>query len=349
MRDTTQTQTMQAVRYTTFGERPELVEVERPEPGPGEVLLRITASGLCHSDEVVMSFPEEGYPYPMPMTLGHEPAGVVEALGEGATGVEVGDAVIVYGCWGCGVCAMCASGREQLCLRGMVSPGLGRDGAMAEYMVVDTARHLVPIGDLDPVRAASLTDAALTPYEAIKKVLPHLTGGSTAVVIGAGGLGHVAIQLLRQLTSAKVIALDVGEEKLAFAREMGAHETVESNADAAARVRELTDGIGAEVVLDFVGIDATGATAMAAVQVGGAVVCVGAGGGSAKVGLLAAPYDVEVRTSLWGTRASLLELVGMAKRGEIRIETQTYPISQALQAYADLHDGNVRGRAVVVP
>ncbi|WP_404312343.1 alcohol dehydrogenase catalytic domain-containing protein [Agrococcus terreus] len=268
MRDTMPTHTMQAVRYTTFGERPELVEIERPEPGPGEVLLRITASGLCHSDEVVMSFPEEGYPYPMPMTLGHEPAGVVEALGEGATGVEVGDAVIVYGCWGCGVCAMCASGREQLCLRGMVSPGLGRDGAMAEYMVVDTARHLVPIGDLDPVRAASLTDAALTPYEAIKKVLPHLTGGSTAVVIGAGGLGHVAIQLLRQLTSAKVIALDVGEEKLAFAREMGAHETVESNADAAARVRELTDGIGAEVVLDFVGIDATGATAMAAVQVG---------------------------------------------------------------------------------
>jgi propanol-preferring alcohol dehydrogenase len=340
---------MQAVQYTTFGQRPELVEVEKPVPGPGEVLLRITASGLCHSDEVVMSFPEEGYPYPMPMTLGHEPAGIVEALGEGATGVEVGDSVIVYGCWGCGVCAMCASGREQLCLTGMVSPGLGVDGAMAEFMIVDTARHLVPIGDLDPVRAASLTDAALTPYEAIKKVLPHLTGGSTAVVIGAGGLGHVAIQLLRTLTSARVIALDVGEEKLAFAREMGAHETLESNADAAAGVKALTGGIGADVVFDFVGIDPTGATAMAAVKVAGAVVVIGAGGGTAKVGLLAAPYDVEVRTSLWGTRASLLELVEMAHRGEIRIETKEYPISDALQAYADLHDGRIRGRAVVVP
>ncbi|MEV7527183.1 NAD(P)-dependent alcohol dehydrogenase [Agrococcus sediminis] len=340
---------MQAVQYTAFGERPRLVEVEKPAPGPGEVLLRITASGLCHSDEVVMSFPEDVYPYPMPMTLGHEPAGVVEALGEGATGVEVGDSVIVYGCWGCGVCAMCADGREQLCLRGMVSPGLGRDGAMAEYMLVDTARHLVPIGDLDPVRAASLTDAALTPYEAIKKVLPHLTGGSTAVVIGAGGLGHVAIQLLRTLTSAKVIALDVGEEKLAFAREMGAHETLESDAEAAARIKELTGGIGADVVFDFVGIDATGATAVGAVKVAGAVVVVGAGGGTAKVGLLAAPYDVEVRTSLWGTRASLLELVEMAHRGEIRIETRSYPLADALQAYADLHDGKVRGRAVVVP
>ncbi|WP_306231628.1 NAD(P)-dependent alcohol dehydrogenase [Agrococcus beijingensis] len=340
---------MKAVQYTTFGQSPELVEIEKPTPGPGEVLLRITASGLCHSDEVVMSFPEEGYPYPMPMTLGHEPAGVVEQLGEGATGVSVGDSVIVYGCWGCGVCTMCASGREQLCLNGMVSPGLGRDGAMAEYMIVDTARHLVPIGDLDHVRAASLTDAALTPYEAIKKVQHHLTGGSTAVVIGAGGLGHVAIQLLRELTAARIVALDVGDEKLAFAKEMGAHEAFESNGEAAAKIKELTDGVGADVVFDFVGIDPTGATALAAVRVAGAVVEVGAGGGGAKVGLMTAPYDVEVRTSLWGTRSSLLELVEMAKRGQIKIETKEYPIEDALQAYADLHDGKVRGRAVVVP
>lgn len=340
---------MQAVQYRAFGKGPELVDVDKPKPGPGEVLLKITAAGLCHSDEVVMSFPEDGYPYPMPMTLGHEPAGIVEELGEGATGVEVGDSVIVYGCWGCGVCAMCADGRENLCLTGMVSPGLGVDGAMAEYMVVDTPRHLVPIGDLDPVRAASLTDAALTPYEAIKKVLPHLTGGSTAVVIGAGGLGHVAIQLLRTLTSARIIALDVGEEKLAFAREMGAHETLESDADAAGKIKEMTGGIGADVVFDFVGIDPTGATATAAVKVAGAIVAVGAGGGSVKVGLLSAPYDVEVRSSLWGTRASLLELVEMAKRGEIAIETKEYPISEAVQAYADLHEGKIRGRGVIIP
>src|SRR5690606_25864693 len=112
---------MKAVQYRTFGAGPEVVDVDRPVPGPGEVLLRITAAGMCHSDHVVMSMPEKGFPYEMPQTLGHEPAGVVEELGEGATGVEVGDAVIVYGCWGCGVCEMCADGAEQLCLRGMTS------------------------------------------------------------------------------------------------------------------------------------------------------------------------------------------------------------------------------------
>jgi propanol-preferring alcohol dehydrogenase len=340
---------MQALQYTRIGGRPELRQVDKPSPGPGGVLLRITASGLCHSDEVVMGYTEEQYPYPLPMTFGHEPAGVVAELGDGATGVEVGDSVVVYGCWGCGVCVMCADGSENLCLRGMVSPGLGRDGAMAEYMVVDDVRHLVPIGDLDPVRAASLTDAALTPYQAIKRVLPRLVGGTTTVVIGAGGLGHVAIQLLRALTPTRVVALDIGKDKLDFARKVGAHEALESAHAAADVVKEMTGGRGADVVLDFVGIDATGELAMRTVAVAGAVVIVGAGGGSAKVGLLTAPFDVEVSTSLWGRRRELLELVEMAHRGQVTIETTTYSLDDATQAYQDLHDGKIRGRAVVVP
>lgn len=340
---------MKAVQYRQFGGRPEVVDVEKPTPGPGEVLLRVTASGLCHSDEFVMAWPEDTYPYPMPMTLGHEPAGVVEELGEGAKGVAVGDAVIVYGCWGCGVCAMCAEGYENLCLKGMVSPGLGRNGAMAEYMIVDSVRHLVPIGDLDPVRAASLTDAALTPYQAIKKIEHKLAGGSTTVVIGAGGLGHVAIQLLRQLSATRVIALDMGEEKLAFAKEVGAHEAFESGPEAAPRVKELTGGRGADVVLDFVGMDATGELAIACAGVASAVVIVGAGMGGAKVGLTSAPYDITVGNSLWGRRKELMELVEMAKRGQIEIRTKTYAIDDAPQAYQDLHDRKITGRAVVVP
>lgn len=340
---------MKALQYVRIGAKPELREVDKPSPGAGEILLKITASGLCHSDEVVMSYPEDVYPYPLPMTFGHEPAGVVAELGEGVTGVDVGDSVIVYGCWGCGVCAMCADGSENLCLRGMVSPGLGRDGAMAEYMIVDDVRHLVPIGELDPVRAASLTDAALTPYQAIKKVLPRLVGGTTTVVIGAGGLGHVAIQLLRTLTPTRVVALDLGDEKLAFAREMGAHEALESKPEAADRIRELTGGRGADVVFDFVGIDPTGDLALKSVGVGGAVVLVGAGGGTVKVGLMSAPFDVQVSTSLWGRRKELLELVEMAKRGDVSIETKTYPLDDALRAYDDLHEGRVRGRGVIVP
>lgn len=340
---------MKAIQYTAFGSRPQVVEVEKPRPGPGEVLLRITASGLCHSDEFVMAMPEEGYPYPMPMTLGHEPAGVVEELGEGAQGVEVGEAVIVYGCWGCGVCEMCADGSENLCLTGMISPGLGVDGAMAEYMVVDSPRHLVPIGDLDPVRAASLTDAALTPYQAIKSVLPKLVGGSTAVVIGAGGLGHVAIQLLRELTSARVIALDIGQEKLDFAIANGAHEALPSDADAGSKVQQLTGGRGATVVLDFVGADVTGQVAIACAGVGTHVVVVGAGLGGTKIGLTSNPYNMTVSTSLWGRRKELLELVAMAQRGQIKIHTTTYSIDEGPQAYEDLHAGKITGRAVVVP
>lgn len=340
---------MKAIQYTEFGTRPQLVEVEKPAPGPGEVLLRITASGLCHSDEFVMMMPEEGYPYPMPMTLGHEPAGVVEELGEGASGVSVGDAVIVYGCWGCGVCEMCADGTENLCLTGMISPGLGVHGAMAEYMVVDSVRHLVPIGGLDPVRAASLTDAALTPYQAIKSVLPQLVGGSTTVVIGAGGLGHVAIQLLRELTPTRVIALDIGEEKLDFARENGAHEALTSDASAAGKIKDLTNGRGATVVLDFVGADVTGELAVACGGVGSSVVVVGAGMGGAKVGLTSAPYNMSVSTSLWGRRKELMELVEMAKRGQIKIHTTTYPIDEGERAYDDMHAGRITGRAVVVP
>lgn len=340
---------MKAIQYTEFGTRPRVMEVERPSPGPGEVLLRVTASGLCHSDEFVMMMPEEGYPYPMPMTLGHEPAGIVEELGEGATGIAVGDAVIVYGCWGCGVCEMCADGSENLCLKGMVSPGLGVHGAMAEYMVVDSVRHLVPIGDLDPVRAASLTDAALTPYQAIKGVLPRLVGGSTTVVIGAGGLGHVAIQLLRELTPTRVIALDIGQEKLDFATENGAHEALTSDPAAAEKVRELTRGRGADVVLDFVGMDVTGELAVACGGVGSSVVIIGAGMGGAKIGLTSAPYNMSVSTSLWGRRKELLELVEMAHRGQIKIRTKTYPITDGEQAYDDMHAGRIVGRAVIVP
>ncbi|MBM9459714.1 NAD(P)-dependent alcohol dehydrogenase [Nocardioides sp. zg-536] len=340
---------MRAIQYTAFGTRPQLVDVERPRPGPGEVLLRITASGLCHSDEFVMAMPQDGYPYPMPMTLGHEPAGVVEELGEGASGVTVGDAVIVYGCWGCGVCAMCADGSENLCLTGMLSPGLGVNGAMAEFMVVDTPRHLVPIGDLDPVRAASLTDAALTPYQAIKSVLPRIVGGTTTVVIGAGGLGHVAIQLLRALTPTRVVALDIGEDKLAFARENGAHEAFTSEPAAADKVKQLTGGRGADVVLDFVGMDVTGELAVACGGVASAVVVVGAGLGGAKIGLTSAPYNMTVSTSLWGRRKELIELVEMARRGQVQIHTTTYPITEGEQAYEDVHAGRIVGRAVVVP
>ncbi|MFJ4341822.1 NAD(P)-dependent alcohol dehydrogenase [Streptomyces sp. NPDC088915] len=344
---------MKALQYRAVGAPPEVVTVPDPEPGPGQVLLRVTAAGVCHSDIAVMSRPADQIPFPLPLTLGHEGVGTVEALGAGVEGFAVGDAVAVYGPWGCGACFMCAQGKENYCPRaaelGIRPPGLGAPGAIAEYMVVDSPRHLVPLGDLDPVRAAPLTDAGLTPYHAVKRSLPKLVPGSTAVVIGTGGLGHVAIQLLRAMTAARVVALDVTEEKLALARTVGAHETVLSDASAAARVRELTGGRGAEVVLDFVGAPPTVTSAGAMAAVEGDVTIVGLGGGALPVGFGSPAYEVSVASPYWGTRAELIEVLDLARAGAVDVHVETYALDDAPKAYERLHEGRVQGRAVILP
>ncbi|MGW2175760.1 NAD(P)-dependent alcohol dehydrogenase [Streptomyces sp. NPDC001705] len=344
---------MKALQYRTIGAPPEVVTVPDPEPGPGQVLLKVTAAGVCHSDIAVMGWPAEGFPYELPLTLGHEGVGTVAALGAGVTGLNEGDAVAVYGPWGCGGCAKCAEGKENYCLRadalGIRPPGLGRPGSMAEYLLVDDARHLVPLDGLDPVAAVPLTDAGLTPYHAIKRSLPKLVPGSTAVVIGAGGLGHVAVQLLRALTSARVVALDVSEDKLRLAREVGAHEVVLSDAKAADAVRELTGGMGAEAVFDFVGVAPTVRTAGAVAAVEGDVTLVGIGGGTLPVGFGVLPFEVSVTAPYWGSRGELIEVLDLARSGAVSVHTETYPLDDAPLAYERLHAGEVNGRAVILP
>ncbi|MDI3099170.1 NAD(P)-dependent alcohol dehydrogenase [Streptomyces enissocaesilis] len=344
---------MKALQYRTIGAPPEVVTVPDPEPGPGQVLLKVTAAGVCHSDIAVMGWPAEGFPYELPMTLGHEGVGTVAALGAGVTGLSEGDAVAVYGPWGCGTCAKCAEGKENYCLRagelGIHPPGLGRPGSMAEYLLVDDPRHLVPLDGLDPVAAVPLTDAGLTPYHAVKRSLPKLVPGSTAVVIGTGGLGHVAIQLLRALTSARVVALDVTEDKLRLAREVGAHETVLSDAKAADAVRELTGGLGAEAVFDFVGVAPTVKTAGAVAAVEGDVTLVGIGGGSIPVGFGLLPFEVSVNAPYWGSRSELIEVLNLARSGAVSVRTETYSLDDAPLAYERLHEGKVNGRAVILP
>ena len=344
---------MKALQYRTVGAAPEVVTVPDPEPGPGQVLLKVTAAGVCHSDIAVMSWPAEQLPFPLPLTLGHEGAGTVAALGAGVTGLAVGDSVAVYGPWGCGSCHMCAQGKENYCLRaaelGIRPPGLGAPGAIAEYLVVDDPRHLVPLDGLDPVAAVPLTDAGLTPYHAIKNSLPKLVAGSTAVVIGTGGLGHVAIQLLRAMTPARVVALDVTEEKLALARTVGAHETLLSDPNAAGALRRLTGGRGAQAVFDFVGAPPTVGLAGAMAATEGDVTIVGIGGGALPVGFGALPYDVAVRAPYWGSRAELIEVLDLARAGSVTVHTETYSLDEAPLAYERLHAGKINGRAVIVP
>ena len=252
---------MLALQLVAGSNEPELRETAEPSPGPGEVLVRVGGAGACHSDLHLLDMDTTLLPWPMPFTLGHENAGWVAALGEGVTGLDVGEPVAVYGPRGCGRCRRCIQGMENYCERqsevGAPAPGIGSDGGMAPLMVAPNARCLVPLGDLDPVVAAPLTDAGLTPYAAIKRSLAILVPGSTAVVIGVGGLGHLAIQILRALAPTTVIAVDTNEKALRVAESVGAHHAVPAGETAVAEIRSRTGGVGADLVLDLVGLDDT--------------------------------------------------------------------------------------------
>jgi propanol-preferring alcohol dehydrogenase len=348
---------MKALRYVAVGQAPEVVDIPIPQPGPGQVLLKVTAAGVCHSDDYVMNLPEKDYfeqSYPLPLTLGHEGAGIVHEIGDGVDStLKVGDAVAVYGPWGCGRCHNCAEGKENYCTNaaaeGIRPPGLGSQGSMAEYMIVDDARHLVPLGDLDPVQNVSLTDAGLTPYHAIKRSLPKLGAGTFAVVIGTGGLGHVGIQILKALSGATVIALDVSDEKLALATEVGADAVLLSDAGAADKIREITGGLGANAVFDFVGANPTMALAQSIAAVDSDVTIVGIGGGTMSIGFGAIAYDAAVRVPYWGSRSELIEVLDLARAGKLHVQVQEYSLSDGPKAYEDLAASTVRGRAVIVP
>ena len=344
---------MRALRLLKWKSDPVLSEVADPEPGPGEVLVRVGGAGACHSDLHVMREFEGGAPWGPPLTLGHENAGWVAALGDGAKGVEVGQAVAVYGPWGCGTCGRCRLGAENYCEDRDAAPltgGLGADGGMAEYLLVPAARHLLPLPDgLEPAEAAPLTDAGLTPYHAVRRSWPKLPPGSTAVVIGAGGLGHIAVQILKATTAAKVIAVDLRPDALELARAHGADLTLPSDEHAAAEVRAATGGRGADVVLDFVGADATLRLGAAAARTVGDLTVVGIAGGTLPVSFRGIPYEVSVQTTYWGTRPELAEVLDLAARGLIRPRVTTYPLDRAMDAYHDLEAGRLTGRAVIVP
>jgi alcohol dehydrogenase, propanol-preferring len=226
---------------------------------------------------------------------------------------------------------------------------LGRDGGMAPFMLVPSARHLVPLGDLDPVEAAPLTDAGLTPYHAIKRSLALLVPGSAAVVIGAGGLGHMAIQLLEALTPATVIAVDQRESALALARELGAEHAVPAGPDAAAHIIDATQGRGADVVIDLVGSTDTLRLAVAASRSKGHLSIVGIGGGQLEVGFFTVPYEVSIASTYWGTIPELMELLALAMAGRVHSRVQRFALDDALNAYEAMRTGTLEGRAVIVP
>lgn len=342
---------MQAFQITGPQET-ELREVGRPEPGPGEVLVKVGAAGACHSDLHIMHQPAEEFVFPAPMTLGHENAGWVEEVGAGVEGFERGEAVAIYGIMGCGYCRACRRGADNACRN--VPPGgigLGRDGGMAPYVAVPV-QQLIRIGDLDVTQAAPLTDAGLTPYHAISLSRDLLVAGAPVVVIGIGGLGQMAVQILAATTAVEIIAVDVDEDRLRRASEMGAGHTVRSSESAVEEIREITGQSGAEVVLDFVGVDQTMDTGRRVVATGGQLTIAGLGGGSMQLSTgVATPLPLETRVVVpfWGTRYELVEVIELARSGAIRADVETFSLEDAPTAYERLEAGNIQGRAVVVP
>lgn len=348
---------MKALRLMEWNSEPKLVDVLEPTPAAGQVVVRIGGAGACHSDLHLMHEFEQGQvPWRPPFTLGHENAGWIHAIGPGVFGLEIGQPVAVYGPWGCGRCAHCQLGVETLCEDPEAAPiprgggGLGLDGGMAEYMLVPAARHLVPLPEgLDPVAAAPLTDAGLTPYHAVRRSWGKLAPGTTAVVLGVGGLGHMAVQILKATTAATIVAVDTRQEALALATTYGADLSLLSDRETANEIRAFTSGRGADVVLDFVGSESSLSIGAAAARMLGDLTIVGLAGGALPVSFFSVPYELSIQTTYWGSRPEPVEVLDLGARGLVRPKITTFGLESAMAAYGALEAGRLEGRAVIVP
>jgi propanol-preferring alcohol dehydrogenase len=336
---------------TQWQAAPEFCDVDIREPGPGEVLVKVGGAGVCHSDLHVMDMPAGALIFALPFTLGHENAGWIERVGPGVDGWAPGEPVIVYSVWGCGRCAACRVGAENYCEKAPLfsGGGLGHDGGMASHMLVPAPRFLCPLGDLDPRQAAPLTDAGLTTYHAVKRSMSLLVPGSTALVIGAGGLGQMAIQVLKAVSPARVIAVDLSSEKLAAAQALGADATVAADDRAVEHVRDLTHGAGAELVLDIVGSDATLRLAVSVARRLGHLTLVGIAGGALQFSYLGVPTELSVASVFYGSIPELAEVTSLAQAGKIRPQVELFPLDQAALVYHRLRGGTIHGRAVITP
>jgi propanol-preferring alcohol dehydrogenase len=329
-----------------------LVEVPAPDPGPGQVRIDVVAAGLCHSDLHVVDGGAAAS-WRLPFTLGHEVCGTVAELGAGVSTCAVGDQVVVHAPSGCDRCVRCAAGAPNYCDRRASLPaagiGLGVDGGMADALVVDAAR-LVPVPGIDAATAAVLSDAALTSFHALSDVRDLLSEDSTVVVIGVGGLGHVAVQLVHAIAAGtRVIAVDTSDGALELAQRLGVHAVARPGQDTHRAVTKCTGGRGADVVLDFVGAQATIDLGASVLRPAGELVLVGSGGGRlvvSKPGAL--PAGARVRLPFWGSRPELVEVVELARRGLLEAETTTMALADAAAAFDRLRRAEVVGRLVLM-
>jgi NAD+-dependent secondary alcohol dehydrogenase Adh1 len=325
--------------------------VERPDPEPGgarDVVVRVGGAGVCATDLHAIDGLMEPAGLRTPVVLGHENAGWVHAVGDGVTTAAVGDAVLLYPPYSCGLCVPCRRGRDMHCERHQFT-GLTRDGGFADYVLVDE-RSLIPLPEgVEPAAVAPHADAGLTAYHAVKKLVPRFLPDSTTAVIGVGGVGHIALQLVRVLGAGAVVAIDTEELRRNLARELGADEVLGEQDDVAGAVRELTDGAGADVVLDFVGTDDTHGAGLAMLTRGGLYSSVGYGGTVTIPSVALVAEDLAIEGNLVGNWIDLWEILQLHGRGEIVLRTETHPLDEINEVLGRLREGEVTGRAVLVP
>jgi propanol-preferring alcohol dehydrogenase len=328
-------------------QQPGFDHVAVPDAGFGRVRVRVGAVGLCHSDVLFLTAAAGVLPYDVPFTLGHEIAGWVDVAGPGVDDLEPGTPVAVACMSTCGRCRWCRRGADNYCVDSWHGRGFGLDGGLASFVVV-ARRDLVPTGNLDPRHAAPLTDAGATSYHAVRRVLPKLRPGSTAVVIGVGGLGGYAVQWLRRLSPARVVAVDARESRLEAARGLGASEALPAGDGLSRRLREAVGTDGADAVLDFVGTDQTMNAALRNAATLGSVAIVGQGFGTAHIRFGGVAHDCDVFVPQGATVAELTEVIALAAGGGIVIETEEFDFADTETAYARLQEGTLDGRAVVL-
>jgi propanol-preferring alcohol dehydrogenase len=350
---------MKAARIIRTKEPLKIEDVNIPRPKNDQVLVRVKSAGVCHSDlhlweggyagpqGVFMKVEDRGVKFPL--TPGHEVAGTIEEVGESVTGFQKGESVLVYPWIGDGICPACRVGEENVC-DAPRSLGVYQDGGYSELVLVPSHKYLVKLDSYDANAAASLACSGLTAYTAVKKAasLP----GETMVIVGAGGLGLMAVQLARAITNARIAIVDIDDRKLAEARRLGAHETINSGtSDPVKGVKDITHNLGAEAVIDFVNNSKTAPNSFNMLRKRGKLIPVGLFGGSMELNLPLVPLRaITITGGYTGKFADLVELVALAKQGKIQSTvSRTFHLDQANAALEELKAGKIIGRAVINP
>ncbi len=341
---------MKAVRLHEFHTQPVVDDVPEPKiSGPLDVIVKIGGAGVCRTDlHIIEGQWDAAMHTPLPYILGHENAGWVHEVGSAVTNVQPGDTVILHPTPTCGLCHACRAGDDMHCENNSF-PGLSRDGGMAEYLLT-SARACIKLNpSTRPQDVAALADAGITAYHAVRKALPLLYPGTTCVIIGAGGLGHIGIQCLATLTATNIVVVDANPDALKLATELGANHTVVADGTHVDAVKDLTGGRGAHVVLDFVAEQGAEMDGWNMTAAAGSYFVIGYGGTLHIPTLDIISTERNIIGNIVGTYNDLVELMALAQAGKVTLHTKVYPLAEATEAIADLDAGRVRGRAILVP